>query len=274
MKSLVVIILTLDEEANLGKAIASVGGRAPVVVVDSGSTDRTQAIARDAGATVRVHAFVNYAEQRNFALQFVREEFEWVFFLDADEEMSDALWADVLDTVERDEVDGAYVGLTFHVLGRQLRHGTFANAAILRLMRSSMARFTRGSNERVDDRHMRVAMLPSRLEHADAKPLASWFRKHVSYAEREAQHYLDDRARGDALKGFSLRTKAGRMVGARWAYNKLPLFVRPWVHLGRTVVWNGAWRDGVPGMLYATMQSWWYPLVIDLFIYEARQRRR
>ncbi|MEX1363182.1 MAG: glycosyltransferase family 2 protein [Nannocystaceae bacterium] len=275
MNDLVVIILTLDEAVNIGKAIASVGDRAPVLVVDSGSTDGTQRLAERAGAQVHEHAFVDYASQRNFALELVRDRYRWVFFLDADEEIPPALWAEIQQTIARDEVDGAYVGLTFHVLGRELRHGAFAHAAILRLMRADKARFTRGTNERVDDAQMRVTRL-GKLRHDDHKSLASWFHKHVRYAEREARHYLDDRepGRGYGLQGASLRTKRGRTVMMRWAYNQMPLLVRPFIHLGRTVVLQSAWRDGLPGLLYAGMQSFWYPMVIDLMVIEDRWRRR
>ena len=274
MNNLVVIILTKDEEANLAKALASIGSRAPVVVVDSGSTDRTLEIARAHEVELYENPFVDYAHQRNFALDQVRDRFEWTFFLDADEEITPELWFDIEATIDRNEVDGAYVGLTFHVLGRELRHGAFARAAILRLMRTKDARFTRGTNERVDDSQMRVTLLPSKLKHDDAKPLSAWFRKHVRYAEREANHYLEDKANDRGLEGFNLRTKAGRTIGARWAYNKLPLFVRPWVHFARTVVWQSGWRDGIPGILYAGMQSLWYPMVIDILIYEKRKASR
>lgn len=272
MRELVVIILTLDEAVNIRKAVASVGDRAPVVVVDSGSTDDTRALAEAAGAEVHEHAFVDYASQRNFALDLVRDRFRWVFFLDADEEIPPALWDDIERTIERDEVDGAYVGLTFHVLGRELRHGPFAGASILRLMRADMARFTRGTNERVDDSAMRVTTL-GKLKHDDAKPLASWFRKHVRYAEREARLYLEQREAGGSLEGASLRTKRGRMVAARWAYDRMPLLVRPFIHLGRAVVMQSGWRDGLPGLLYAGMQSFWYPMLIDLLVIEEKWLR-
>lgn len=272
MNDLVVIILTLDEAVNIEKAIASVGDHAPVVVVDSESTDDTRALAEAAGAEVHVNPFVDYASQRNAALDLVKDRFRWVFFLDADEEIPPALWDDIHRTIERDEVDGAYVGLTFHVMGHELRHGPFGSASILRLMRAELARFTRGTNERVDDSQMRVTTL-GKLKHADAKPLAQWFRKHVRYAEREARHYIEDQQQRPGLDGFSLRTKRGRMVGIRWAYNKMPLVVRPFVHFGRTVGLQSAWRDGLPGLMYATMQSFWYPMLIDLLILEMKQEQ-
>lgn len=269
--SLIVIILTLDEEANIAKAIRSVGDRASVLVLDSGSNDRTTAIAEELGAIVRHLPFVDYATSRNHALELVEDNHDWVFFLDADEEFTTELWNEVEQAIRADDVDGAYVGYSFVVLERELRHGGFGGASVLRLMRPKLARFSRGTNERVDDSQLRVRTLRSKFRHADAKPLATWFRKHVRYAEREARHFVDgdDKARG--LTGFGLRTKAARMVGIRWAYNQLPLFVRPFANFGRAVVAQSAWRDGIPGLMFAGMQALWYPMMIDLFIYEAQR---
>ncbi|MBC8071826.1 MAG: glycosyltransferase family 2 protein [Deltaproteobacteria bacterium] len=270
MEDLAIIILTLDEEANIAKAIASVAGRAKVIVVDSGSRDATLALAREGGAEVHEHAFVDYASQRNWALEQAQSRFRWAFFLDADEELTPALLGEIEAMIARADLDAAYVGLTFVVLGRELRHGGFRDASILRLMRPELARFSRGTNERVDDSKLRVGKLVNKLRHDDHKPLAEWFRKHVRYAQREARHYVDGDDRKRGLDGFSMRTKAGRTIGVRWAYNKMPLFLRPFVHFGRTVMAQSAWRDGIPGLFYASMQSLWYPLMIDLFIYEAR----
>lgn len=274
MQELVVIILTLDEEPNLPAALASIGGRAPVLVLDSGSADATQAIARAGGAELHVRPFDDYATQRNHALALVRERFRWALFLDADERMTPELWDELELVLPRDDVDGVYIGWVFEVLGHDLRHGSFGTASNLRLMKTAAARFGRATHERVDDRDMRVIRLRHKIRHADAKPLAEWFKKHVKYAQWEARHYVEGSDARRGLEGFSLRTKAGRTVGVRWVYNKLPLFVRPVLHFGRSVVLLGAWRDGLPGLMYAGMQSLWYPMMIDLFIVEERRRRR
>ncbi len=274
MQELVVIILTLDEEPNLPAALASIGGRAPVLVLDSGSADATQAIARAGGAELHVRPFDDYATQRNHALALVRERFRWALFLDADERMTPELWDEIESVLPRDDVDGVYIGWVFEVLGHDLRHGSFGTASNLRLMKTAAARFGRATHERVDDRDMRVMRLRHKIRHADAKPLAEWFKKHVKYAQWEARHYVEGSDARRGLEGFGLRTKAGRTVGMRWAYNKLPLFVRPVLHFGRSVVLLGAWRDGLPGLMYAGMQSLWYPMMIDLFIVEERRRRR
>gem|GEM_PF-332747 len=273
IQPLAVIVLTLDEEWNLQKAMASVPAGIPVIVIDSGSTDRTKAIARDLGAELHEHAFEDYASQRNFALQMTRDRFRWVFFLDADEEITEELWQDVVATIARDDVDGAYVGLTLRMLGRELRHGGVGHYQGLRLMRPDKAKFVRGINERVDDSELRTVRLYSKILHYDLKPITQWFMKHVRYAEREANAYLVGRNERRGLQGFKLSTKGSRMIGIRWAYDKLPLFIRPFFQFGRALVWQSGWKDGLAGLMFAGMQSLWYPMIIDLLIFEARLRR-
>ncbi len=268
-----VVMLTFNEELNLPKALASIGARAPVVIVDSESTDRTAEIAREHGAEFEVHPFVDYASQRNYALERVAGRFKWVFFLDADEEFTPALWAEVLEICRADAVDGGYVRLDVRVIGHRLTHGEFARSMVLRLMRPELARFGRGINERVDDRQLRVTVLRTRLVHRDARPLTHLFTKHIGYARKEALAYLDGVDRDRGLAGFGLRTKAARMIGVRWVYNKLPLFVRPFAQGFRVVVLMGAWRDGLAGLMHAGMHALWYPMLIDLLIYEEKLRR-
>jgi glycosyltransferase involved in cell wall biosynthesis len=267
-----VVILTRDEELNLPKALASIAGRCPVVIVDSNSVDRTEAIAREYGAEFVVHKFEDYSKQRNWALEQVQERFEWIYFLDADEEFTPALWDEVQQTIQRDDIDGAYVRWDVRILGRRLKHGEFTHAMMLRLMRPSVARFTRGINERVDDRDLRITLLKARMIHRDAKPMSELFRKHVGYAAREARVYVDGLSQQQRLSELHIRTKAGRVAVLRRIYNKLPLFVRPFINFGRAMG-LGAWRDGIPGMIHAGMHALWYPMLIDLLIHEELLRR-
>ena len=268
-----VVMLTLNEEQNLPKALASIAGRAPVVIVDSESTDRTAQIAREHGAEFIVQPFNDFASQRNFALAQVESRFRWIFFLDADEEFTPELWDEVQSICAADEVDGGYVRLDVRVIGHRLIHGEYSSSMVLRLMRPEKARFGRGINERVDDSELKITVLRTRLVHRDVRPLTHLFIKHINYARKEALAYLDgiDHKRG--LKGFGLRTKAARMIGLRWAYNKLPLFIRPFAQGFRAVIVLGAWHDGLPGLLHAGMHALWYPMLIDLLIYEEKQRR-
>lgn len=87
-----VIILTYNETENIARAIQNtVEWAKEVVVLDSFSEDNTTIIAKSLGAKVFQRKFDNYASQRNYAIQEIKLENEWVFFLDADEYLSDEL---------------------------------------------------------------------------------------------------------------------------------------------------------------------------------------
>ncbi len=87
--SVAAVILTYNEQKHIADCLQTVRWADTRIVFDSGSTDNTQAIARDAGATVIAHPFQNFAQQRNAALS--ASNAAWVFFIDADERCADAL---------------------------------------------------------------------------------------------------------------------------------------------------------------------------------------
>ena len=88
-----VAIITLNEELNLARTLASVAWASQIVVVDSGSTDRTIEIAREFGAEVIERPWPGFAQQKNFAIEQCTGA--WVLSLDADEELSPALQAEI-----------------------------------------------------------------------------------------------------------------------------------------------------------------------------------
>src|SRR5438132_13805304 len=83
--SLAILILTHNEADNLPRCLGSIAGFGEIVVVDSGSDDGTQEIAKEAGARVYQQSFQSFGRQRNWALENCDLKSEWVLFLDADE---------------------------------------------------------------------------------------------------------------------------------------------------------------------------------------------
>lgn len=116
------IIITLNEERNLPRALESLSIADEIVVVDSGSTDRTIEIARSHGARVIEHSWEGYAQQKNFAA--TQAKHSWILSLDADEELSPELIAEI-QRIKRDGV-GEAAGFTMprmaNYLGRWIRH--------------------------------------------------------------------------------------------------------------------------------------------------------
>lgn len=140
--SLTAIILTFNEQLHIRRCIENVRRVAShVVVVDSGSTDDTVAIARSLGATVMANPFVNHAIQFNWALDHAPIETEWVMRLDADEFLDETLMARFPAALAGapEEVAGFEVKRPTTFLGKRIAHGGMT-PWLLRFWRRDVAR--------------------------------------------------------------------------------------------------------------------------------------
>jgi glycosyltransferase involved in cell wall biosynthesis len=157
-----VVIITHNEEANIGRTLASVqaivaGGKGEIIVVDSGSTDRTVEIAKSFGAKVFVEEWKGYAAQKNSAID--KAAGDWILSLDADEEVSNELTEEVQRVVKYPPqgdkfrqklpdgtsspifVNGFLMPRKNYFLGRWIKRGGFWPDRKLRLFRRGSGRF-------------------------------------------------------------------------------------------------------------------------------------
>src|ERR1700751_3741114 len=136
--TLSVAIITLNEVDNLPRTMASVRFADEIVIVDSGSTDGTVQIAAEAGAKVFTEPWKGFALQKNSAIDKCTSD--WVLTLDADEELTDELQAEISRMLEADasitpQVDGYRLRLRHIFLGRWMRYGGYYPDLKLRLFR-------------------------------------------------------------------------------------------------------------------------------------------
>lgn len=140
MPLLSVAIVTLNEEENLPRTLASVKWADEIVVVDSGSTDRTVEIARRFGATVIERPWPGFAAQKNFAISQCTGT--WILSLDADEELSTELQIQIRTLLPTNPpLDAFYLSRRNLFLGRWVKHGSFYPDRVLRLFRRTAANF-------------------------------------------------------------------------------------------------------------------------------------
>lgn len=145
MTRLTAIVLTLNEATHLSDCLASLRPLAcQIAVLDSGSTDGTQAVAASAGATVLTRPFDGYANQRNAALELAKSE--WVLFLDADERLTGAGVAEIRATIATARPDLAVCWLPRRniMFGRPLRGGGWWPDEQARLLRRTRAHYDPG----------------------------------------------------------------------------------------------------------------------------------
>jgi glycosyltransferase involved in cell wall biosynthesis len=140
MPRLSVTVIALNQEANLGPCLASVSFADEIVVVDTGSTDRTVELARAAGARVVATAWQGFAGTKNFALD--QASGDWVFVLDTDERVPEALREEILAVVRNDgPLNGYRVPRKNYFGGRWIRRLGWYPDYTLRLFRRDRGRF-------------------------------------------------------------------------------------------------------------------------------------
>lgn len=175
MRPLSVVIIAFNEERNIARCLASVRDVADdIVVVDSFSTDRTEAIVKEYGGRFIQHAFPGHIEQKNWAITQAQHPF--ILSLDADEALDETLRASIMEA-KRGVADGYSMNRLTNYCGSWIRHGGWYPDVKLRLWDSSKGRWT-GINP-----HDRYEMdAGARIEHLKGDIL------HYSYYS-VADHY-------------------------------------------------------------------------------------
>jgi glycosyltransferase involved in cell wall biosynthesis len=274
--ALTVIVLTHNEEQNLPACLESIRELdAEVVVVDSGSTDRTLAIAGEAGCRVVEHPFENHAAQLNWALERLPVTTPWVMRLDADERLSPELVRELSGRLSDlpEEVTGLLIKRRVYFWGRWIRHGGYYPTWLLRIWRHGRAR----CEQRWMDEHMivdrgRTLRLDHDIVDENRKGLTFWTDKHNRYADREVQDLLALEER--ATTAGELGDQPG---SRRWLkenlYARSPLFWRAIAYwLYRYVLLLG-FLDGRPGLVFHFLQGFWYRFLVDAKLAEWQRTR-
>ncbi len=211
-----VVVITRDEAARLERCLRSVAFAGEIVVVDSGSTDDTVAIARRLGARVEITSdWPGFGAQKNRALALARGR--WVLSLDADEWLDEALAAEVARIVAAPPADRAWrLPRLSSFCGQWMRHGGWYPDRVLRLFPREGARF---SDDRV---HERLLWSGLRADLDGHGHLLHESMATLTVANDKMNRYSSGRAADLAARGR--RGGLGRAIGhGLWA------FVRTWI---------------------------------------------
>jgi glycosyltransferase involved in cell wall biosynthesis len=135
-----VIIITKNEAANIRACLESVAWADEIIVVDSGSTDDTVAIAREFTPQVYVHDWPGFGAQKNRALDYATNE--WVFSIDADERVTPELRAEMEAAIDKPQAEAYEMPRLSSFCGRFMRHSGWYPDYVLRLFRRGKGRFS------------------------------------------------------------------------------------------------------------------------------------
>jgi len=270
--SLAVIILTLNEERHIARALTSVASIASeLFVVDSFSTDRTVELARNHGATVVQHPFVNHAKQFQWALDTLPITADWIMRLDADEVVEPDLVRRLHDELPAlpNDVVGIMLKLKIIFQGRWIRYGGRYPLLLLRIWRRGHGRMA----DRWMDEHMvvwggRMVTLEGGISDHNLNDLTFFTNKHNKYATREAidvvnQHrHLFPREVGSSGPGQSSVQTALKLFIKERIYNRIPYLISAPAYFHYRVILRFGFLDGKEGIVYHYLQALWYRLLV------------
>jgi glycosyltransferase involved in cell wall biosynthesis len=245
-----VAIVAMDEEMNIGPTLASVRWADEIVLVDSGSKDRTCEIARAQGARVIVEPWRGYVAQKQYAIDLCTKE--WVLLLDADEEVSPELAEEIRAAiVDPGAVSGYRLPRKNLFLGRWMRHGGFYPDPKLRLFRRGHG-FVTGH-----DPHDRCELKP------DAPQTIRQFKNAlVHYTYPNLTLYLGHMNRYSSL-GAQLAVAKGHR-----SFSFTNIVLRPWSTFMYNYFIRLGFLDGHEGLLlhlyHAGYVSWKYAKAWEL----------
>ena len=181
------MILTLNEEANIERTMAKLTWARRILVIDSGSTDRTIEIVRQFPQAVVIRRdFDSAAAQCNFGLTHV--DSKWVLSLDADYVLSDALISEIASLRPADNICGFWARFVYRIFGHALRASVYPPRAVL-YRRSAAAYVDEGHTQRVRI-DGELSQLNDPIYHDDRKPISRWFSSQARYAALEASDLL------------------------------------------------------------------------------------
>jgi glycosyltransferase involved in cell wall biosynthesis len=265
------LILTLNEEINIGECIDD------VVVLDSLSSDRTRQIADQCGARVFTRPFDNWSSHQNWAVSNIEFRYPWVLYLDADERCTTDLRDEVLRRGRPAAPESAFrMRRKDFFMGRWLKHAQLYPTWFVRLFRPQRIRYERLVNPVAVVDGMVGEIEAHIIHYPFSHGVSHWIARHNRYSDMEA-------IESDKLRHGGERAPAGRGASV-WSkdpnerrralkdiFFRLP--GRPLLKFAYYYAWRRGFLDGRAGFTYATLQAI-YEYLIACKGVELERRRR
>lgn len=230
---LTAVLIARDEERDLPGALESLAGLADeiVVLVDESSADRTEAIAKEAGARAASRRFDNFASQKQAAVEMA--DGAWILSIDADERVTPKLREEILRVLPgAGESAGFDIPFATRFLGRSLRFGGLGSETHLRLFRRGRGRFTGGALHEGVAVDGPVKRLSGKIIHEPYRDLSDYIAKMQVYTTLAASQRHE--------RGVRFRSRHHLLL--------------PWEFFARAVLKLG-FLDGGPGIIWAGLSA-------------------
>ena len=272
------VILSYNEEANIEDCIRSlVDWVETIFIVDSYSTDKTLDIARNYEANIYQNEFENYSMQRNWALQNLPIETEWILNLDSDHRVSNELRNELFELFSNridENINGFLISRKIIFMGRWIKHGTSYPVYQANLFRKGYGL----CENRLYDQHFiikgKVEYLNGSMMDVNADSVANFTEKHNRWATLEAIEILSDQLTNNANRiqpnplGHAIEQRRFLKI----SYYRLPLLVRPFLYFVYRYFFRLGFLDGKEGLIFHFLQGLWFRFLVDSKMYEIKRK--
>ena len=266
-----VMVFTLNEEQNLPLCLDSLGFSDDVIVVDSFSTDRTEAICRERGVRFFQNPFGGFGTQRNWAMDNTSPRHDWILVLDADERVPGEMAREIGARLASPPANVAAYRLRrrFHLWGRWLEHSSLYPTWVVRLVHKGRCRYVNRGHAETQEVEGDIAELDTDLIDENQKGILDWFERQTRYARKDAELELADESRPfrvrEALSRDPLARRAALKRLARRAPGRAPTYFL------YSYVLRRGFLDGEDGLVFCTMRAL-YQQMVNIHKYDLRKR--
>jgi glycosyltransferase involved in cell wall biosynthesis len=270
--SISVLILTLNEESNIGECLDSLSWSDDVVVLDSLSTDATCRIAEGRGARMVSRSFDNWAAHQNWAVKNIEFRHPWVLYLDADERCSLELRDEVLGRARATAPESAFrLRRKDYFMGRWLKHAQLYPTWLVRVFRPSRIRYERLVNPVAVVDGPTGELQGHIIHYPFSHGISHWIARHNRYSDMEALEAAKLRNGGGTRDELWTRDPNERRRALKDIFFRLP--ARPVLKFLYYYCWRRGFLDGRAGLSYASLQAI-YEYMIACKSWELERRRR
>jgi len=260
---LTIAIPVKNEEINLPRCLAAIGSgfAKNIVIIDSGSTDKTKTIANEWGAKVINFDWDGkFPKKRNWFLRNHTPKTKWVMFIDADEYLTNDFKEEACKKLEKNNKDGYWLSYTIHFLGKPLKGGYPLRK--LALFKTGAAEYERIEEDNWSHLDMEVHEHPilkntdiiySKIDHQDFRGISHYALKHNEYASWESSRFLKLLPNKSTIAQLTWKQK--------FKYRLLrSAFIGPAYFFGNFILLGG-FRDGARGLAFAILKMAYFTQV-------------
>ncbi len=278
-----VLVPTYNEEVNLPWCLESLKPlNGEVIVLDSGSTDKTLEIAERYGAKIYRHEFGTWTaapQKLNWALDTIPMQGDWILRIDSDERLTPELASELKEFLSLRETDctGFYMKRRMYFMGRWIRHGGWHPVWLLRFWRKGKGRY---EDRSMDEKLVLLEGKAGWLNH----DVMDWDQKDLTFRVEKINRYSNTYARllsdGQDQSAFTLRASlwGSQPERRQWikdnVYAKFPKFFRCLVYFLVVYIVRLGFLDGRAGLVFHVLYGFWYRFLSDAKLLEMEQRRR